>query len=370
MIHESWCAAPATADPGWLRVFSGYGPMARRGPVDHAESVIADLLNTVTAAVDRLSSLDEWAVLLSTFVSTAIEMTFLLGLLVPGESVVMLAGSLPHGPGGVALAIAAGTAGGLTGQILGYGVGRVFGSRLRHTRLGRRIGAERFDRAEAYLRERGAPALVAVRFVAVIHAVVPIAAGVARMPFGRFLRWSALGTTLWVGAFTGLGVVTADADSTGGVGLVLTAIGATWIGVVPLGVRLIRRAVTGPAPAGETAATPGAIRGGAPAATVLRYRLARPSVTSTAGSDQCAARSLEGDPHVRVRQRTRLDARRRDHRARGLRQPRRAPGEGQEARSRRGVQQGSAAGRPGRRRAGSPAVRHPSQRLTGTDQQR
>jgi membrane-associated protein len=328
-------------------------------------NVIADLLNTVTALVDRLSSLDEWAVLLATFVSTAIEMTFLLGLLVPGESVVMLAGSLPHGPGGIALAVAAGTAGGLTGQILGYGVGRVFGSRLRHTRLGRRIGAERFDRAEAYLRERGAPALVAVRFVAVIHAVVPIAAGVARMPFGRFLCWSALGTVLWVGAFTTLGVVTADADSTGGAGLVLTAIGATCIGVVPLGLRMIRRAVT--ASASETAATATAFRGAAPGATVLRYRLARPSVTSAAGSDQCAARSLEGDPHVRVIRRARLDARRGDLRAR-VRQPRRAPGQGQEARSRRGVQQGSAAGRPGRRRAGPPPVRHPAQRLTDPDQ--
>src|SRR6185437_16416990 len=125
-----------------------------------------------------------------------IEMTFLAGLLVPGESVVMLAGSLPHGPVGIAAAVVAGTAGGLTGQICGYAVGRAFGPRLRGTRLGRRIGAERFDRAEAYLRDRGAPALVAVRFVAVIHAVVPIVAGIVRMPFGRFLGWSALGTAL------------------------------------------------------------------------------------------------------------------------------------------------------------------------------
>jgi membrane protein DedA with SNARE-associated domain len=39
---------------------------------------------------------------------------------------------------------------------------------------------ERFDRAEAYLRGRGASALVAVRFVAVIHTVVPIVAGVVK----------------------------------------------------------------------------------------------------------------------------------------------------------------------------------------------
>jgi membrane-associated protein len=213
----------------------------------------ADLLNAPSTFVDWLSTLDALTVLLFTFLSTALEMTFLLGLLVPGESVVMLAGSLPDGPAGVVLAVAVATAGGLAAQAVGYAVGRVFGSRLRATRLGRRIGAERFDRAEAYLRERGAPALVAVRFVAVIHAVVPIVAGVARMPFGRFLGWSALGTALWTSAFAVVGAVTAGADSTGGVALVLTAIGATCLGVVPFAGRLLRRAVTGGRPVAEPA---------------------------------------------------------------------------------------------------------------------
>jgi membrane-associated protein len=216
--------------------------MARRDPHGQADRVLADLMNAATSFVDWLSTLDEWRVLLFTFVSSAAEMTFLLGLLVPGESVVMLAGSLPDGPAGIAAAVAVGTAGALAGQICGYAVGRVFGPRLRGTRLGRRIGAERFDRAEAYLRDRGGSALVAVRFVAVIHAVVPIVAGVARMPFGRFLLWSSLGTMLWVGAFAGVGAVTAGADSSGGVGVVLTAIGATCLGVVPLAARLVRRA--------------------------------------------------------------------------------------------------------------------------------
>jgi membrane-associated protein len=203
--------------------------------------VIADLLNAASSFVGWLATLDEWSVLLFTFLSTAVEMTFLLGLLVPGEAVVMLAAALPSGPLGFALAVTVGTAGALAGQILGYAVGRGFGARLRTTRLGRRIGVERFDRAEAYLAERGAAALVAVRFVAVIHAVVPIAAGVARMPFGRFLGWSALGTLLWVGAFAGVGAATAGAGAGGGTALLLTALGATCLGAVPIGARLLRR---------------------------------------------------------------------------------------------------------------------------------
>jgi membrane-associated protein len=205
--------------------------------------VFAEVLSAATALVDRLSTLDDGSVLLVTVLFSAVEMTFLVGLLVPGESVVMLAASL-HGPAGFALAVGAGTLGALAGQTLGYVVGRVFGPRLRDTRLGRRIGPERFDRAEEYLRKRGAPALVAVRFVAVIHAVVPIVAGVARMPFRRFLGWSALGTLLWVGTFASVGAATASADTTGGLGLLLTAVGATCLGVVPFAVRLFRRPAT------------------------------------------------------------------------------------------------------------------------------
>ena len=55
----------------------------------------ADLLNAATTFVDGLATLDVAAVLAVTFLSTAVEMTFLLGLLIPGESVVMLAGSRP-----------------------------------------------------------------------------------------------------------------------------------------------------------------------------------------------------------------------------------------------------------------------------------
>ena len=207
------------------------------------------MLNAASAFIDWLSTLDQWTVLLFTFLTAAVEMTFLAGLLVPGESVVMLAAALPDGPAGFAVVVVVGTAGAMAGQILGYAVGRAFGERLRGTRLGRRIGADRFDRAEAYLRERGAPALVAVRFVAVIHAVVPIVAGAVRMPFGRFVLWSGLGTALWVSAFATAGALTAGADATGGLALLLTAVGATCLGVVPFAARLVRRAFTRPAPA-------------------------------------------------------------------------------------------------------------------------
>ncbi|GAA2563374.1 hypothetical protein GCM10010435_39310 [Winogradskya consettensis] len=203
--------------------------------------MLADLMNAAAALVQWLSTLDQGFVLLATFLSSVVEMTFLLGLLVPGESVVMLAASLAGSPAGFALVVTVGTAGALTGQILGYAVGRTFGPRLRTTRLGRRIGTERFQRAEAYLRDRGGPALAAVRFVAVVHAVVPIVAGSVRMPFGRFVGWSALGTVIWVSTFAGVGAATAGLGSAGGAAAVLAAVGAMFLGVIPLAAKALRR---------------------------------------------------------------------------------------------------------------------------------
>jgi membrane protein DedA with SNARE-associated domain len=195
-------------------------------------------MHMIAAFVDWLQTLDQWVVLLVTVLSTAVETTFLLGLFVPGESVVTLAAGLP---GGFAPAVAAGIVGALAGQILGYGVGRALGPRLRGTRLGRRIGEQRWQRAEEYLRGQGPAVLVAVRFLAVVHAVVPIAAGAVKMPFGRFVAWSAVGTALWVTLFAAVGLLGAGDDTI----LLLVAVGVSLLGVVPpAGRLLLRRRVT------------------------------------------------------------------------------------------------------------------------------
>ena len=190
----------------------------------------------LTAFVDWLGTLDTWVVVAMTVLSAAVETTFVLGLFVPGESVVTLAAGLE---GGFSLTLAAGTTGALAGQLLGYAVGRALGPRLRRTRLGRRIGEQRWLTAESYLRDHGATALVAARFLAVVHAVVPIMAGVARMPLGRFLAWSALGTTIWVTLFAGLGAI--GAGAVGGTGLLLVAVGVSLLGALPMAGRLLRR---------------------------------------------------------------------------------------------------------------------------------
>jgi membrane-associated protein len=169
------------------------------------------LLDPVQAAVDWLFTLDPVLVYAVTGLFTALETTAFIGLVVPGDAVALLAGSTVTNGLAYAAVIVAATLGSLAGETGGYLLGRLVGPRLRHSRLGRRLGEERWSRAQSYLNGDGARALVAVRFVAVLHAVVPLVAGTVRMPYRRFAGWSALGALAWSTLFTTVGMLAGSA---------------------------------------------------------------------------------------------------------------------------------------------------------------
>jgi len=98
---------------------------------------------------------------------------------------------------------------GLLGDLLGasiaYGIG-YFGSRELFERQGSKlhVSAARLDRAHRWFERFGAPVIVVSRCIPFVRAVFPYAAGVARMPYGRFLACAALGSIVWI---AGLGVL-------------------------------------------------------------------------------------------------------------------------------------------------------------------
>jgi len=91
----------------------------------------------------------------------------------------------------------AAAAGAIAGDSLGYEIGRRFGPALQASRLGRKVGAERWQRAEAYVEAKGGRAVFTGRFGGVLRALVPAVAGATRMPYRRFLAWNALGAIIW-----------------------------------------------------------------------------------------------------------------------------------------------------------------------------
>lgn len=186
--------------------------------------MIDSLLDRVDGFLEILQGLDPLLLALATALFTALETTALVGMLVPGDAAVLLAGSTVESPARFVLMMAAGAIGSYTGELVGYAIGYAVGPRLRSSRFGRFVGEHRWHRAEAYLSGRGAPVLIPARFVSVVHAVAPLVAGTVRMPFRLFALYAGAGALLWSATYTGLGTAIGAAyREYRGLGLVVTA---------------------------------------------------------------------------------------------------------------------------------------------------
>lgn len=132
----------------------------------------------------------------------------------------------------------------MVGNVIGHGggywLGRLVGPGLRITWAGRKIGAHRWQAAEAVVRDTGGRALITTRFVAVVHAVVPAAVGILRLPFRCFLGLSAIGAVLWAGVQAAVAVALGEAARAVGYGWTVLALTCT--GGVAAGGVVIRSA--------------------------------------------------------------------------------------------------------------------------------
>jgi membrane protein DedA with SNARE-associated domain len=139
------------------------------------------------------SNIAPWGYLL-VFAAAASESALFVGLVVPGETILLLAGVLAsRGQGNVGVYMLVAIGGAVAGDSLGYELGRHFGPRLRRSAFGRLVGDRRWERAESYLRERGGRAVFFGRWVAVVRTIVPALAGQARMSYRHFLVWNVAG---------------------------------------------------------------------------------------------------------------------------------------------------------------------------------
>jgi undecaprenyl-diphosphatase len=149
-----------------------------------------------------LTSVPTWVVYLAVFGLPFLEASVFLGFVFPGETALVLGGVLAsQGRLSVGLVIGLAIVGAITGDAVGYAVGRRFGPGLQSSRLGQLVGDKRWRASETFLRRRGGPAVFFGRFTALLRALVPSAAGMAKLPYRTFAVWNALGGSLWASGF-------------------------------------------------------------------------------------------------------------------------------------------------------------------------
>ncbi|MFC5060853.1 DedA family protein [Actinomycetospora atypica] len=135
------------------------------------------------------------------------EAAIMVGVVLPGETALLVAGFAAH-QGIIALVpmIVVAIVCAIAGDSVGYEVGRLVGPRLRASRAGRFVGEHRWEATDGFLRRHGGKAVLLGRGTALLRALVPGMAGMARMPYLRtFLPWNAVGGILWGGGCVLLG---------------------------------------------------------------------------------------------------------------------------------------------------------------------
>lgn len=155
----------------------------------------------VTGLLEQVLSLPGWLAVAVVFALPALESSVFLGFVFPGELALLLGGvvaGLGHAP--LAVVLSAGVGGAILGDGVGYLVGRRWGRRILGSTLGRFVKADHFDRAERVLRRRGMLAVFLGRFTVALRVLIPGLAGMAQMPYRRFLLANVLGAVTWGGA--------------------------------------------------------------------------------------------------------------------------------------------------------------------------
>lgn len=119
------------------------------------------------------------------------------GVVVPGETILLAAAVVLSGSPWLLGALGAAWLGAFAADHVGFAVGRRLGPTLRGSRAVRWIGVERWQRAVDVVERRSGWVLVGARLLPGVRTLVSAAAGASVLAYGRFVAMTALATLLW-----------------------------------------------------------------------------------------------------------------------------------------------------------------------------
>ena len=133
------------------------------------------------------------------------ETSLFIGLIIPGDTVVLVAATGVQNIYDYLGLLGFVLLGSLIGESIGFWIGRVFGPRIRASKLGQRIGETNWKIADEFVETRGGWAIAVSRFLPVLHSLVPVTAGMTSMRYRTFIRWTFGACAVWASAYVSLG---------------------------------------------------------------------------------------------------------------------------------------------------------------------
>ena len=159
----------------------------------------------LTWILDTVRHVDPVLRVLIAGIGMILETSILVGLIVPGDTIVLVSATGITGLSQYFALLVTVIVGSLTGESIGFALGRFFGPRIQASSLGQRLGERNWLRAETYLDRRGGIAVFVSRFLPVLHALIPLTVGMSTMSYRKFLSWTAPACILWAAAYVSVG---------------------------------------------------------------------------------------------------------------------------------------------------------------------
>jgi membrane protein DedA with SNARE-associated domain len=165
----------------------------------------------VSSLASDVTGLSGWVAYLVIAALVFGETAVFIGFVLPGEIAAVLGGVLAsRGHLSLPLVIVIVVAAAVVGPFIGYEIGRRMGNRLFTARPLRRVQGG-VDRTRLVLSSRGGMAVLLGRFVAIVRALMPAAAGAAQVRYRTFTLYNVLGGVIWGVGYVLLGYLAGSA---------------------------------------------------------------------------------------------------------------------------------------------------------------
>lgn len=131
------------------------------------------------------------------------ETGLLVGFFLPGDTLLVAAGIFAaqgHLPLDLLLICLAGAA--ILGYQVGYVIGEHAGPRFFKRKDGLLFKKEYLDKTHEFFSHHGGKTVLLARFVPVVRTIVPVVAGMGRMPKPRFIGYNIAGAIIWTTGLT------------------------------------------------------------------------------------------------------------------------------------------------------------------------
>lgn len=161
-----------------------------------------EFLQDLFSRLRDLPELVRWAGTVGMMLIIFCETGLLVGLFLPGDSLLVTAGLLgatrpEFGIHVFSLGFLL-VASAIVGDTVGYQIGRFTGPRLFTRQDGLIFKRKYLQRARDFYEKHGGKTVMIARFVPIVRTFAPVLAGVGAMPYARFAAYSVSGSFLWI----------------------------------------------------------------------------------------------------------------------------------------------------------------------------